>query len=34
MSTISVKVDENMGRSHIEFLQQTGYSAEGVLDKG
>jgi predicted nuclease of predicted toxin-antitoxin system len=34
MSTISVKLDENMAQSHVEFLQQLGYNTDRVTDEG
>jgi predicted nuclease of predicted toxin-antitoxin system len=34
MSTMLVKLDENMAKTHVELLQQEGYSAERVTDEG
>lgn len=34
MSIISVKLDENMAQTHVEFLQQAGYNADRVTDEG
>jgi predicted nuclease of predicted toxin-antitoxin system len=34
MSAISVKSDENLGRSHVEILRQAGYFAERVHEEG
>ena len=34
MTTVSVKLDENLGRTHVEFLRQMGYAADRVHDQG
>ncbi|MBL1201193.1 DUF5615 family PIN-like protein [Nostoc sp. 2RC] len=34
MSTMTVKLDENMAQTHVEFLQQAGYNADRVTDEG
>ena len=34
MTEIAVKLDENLGRSHVEFLRQAGYTADRVTDQG
>jgi predicted nuclease of predicted toxin-antitoxin system len=34
MSTIAVKLGENLSQTHVEFLQQAGYNAERVTDEG
>jgi len=34
MSRLLVKLDENLGRSHVEFLRQCGYEADRVHDQG
>ena len=31
---ISVKLDENLGRSHVELLREAGYTAERVHEQG
>ncbi|KZL48352.1 DUF5615 family PIN-like protein [Nodularia spumigena] len=34
MTKMLVKLDENMAQKHVEFLQQSGYSADRVTDEG
>lgn len=34
MSTFPVKLDENLGRTHVTLLQQSGYTADRVYDEG
>ena len=34
MNKMTVKLDENMAQTHIEFLQQAGYNADRVTDEG
>lgn len=34
MTTCLVKVDENLGQMHVEFLRQAGYTADRVHDEG
>lgn len=34
MSTLRVKVDENLGQSHAALLQEAGYEADSVFDEG
>jgi len=34
MSALSVKVDENLGQSHVELLRRAGYAAERVHEEG
>lgn len=34
MSTVLVKLDENLGRTHAELLNCAGYSADRVTDQG
>jgi len=34
MSAFLVKLDENLSQSHVDFLQEKGYSAERVTDEG
>ena len=31
---IRIKLDENLGRTHVEYLQSVGYSADRVPDEG
>ncbi|WP_375513209.1 DUF5615 family PIN-like protein [uncultured Nostoc sp.] len=31
---MTVKLDENMGQTHVEFLQQGDYNADHVTDEG
>ncbi|WP_334943644.1 DUF5615 family PIN-like protein [Nostoc sp.] len=31
---MTVKLDENMAQTHVEFLQQAGYNADRVTDEG
>lgn len=32
--TFSVKLDENLGRTHVKFLRELGYEADRVHDQG
>jgi len=34
MRAIKVKLDENLGKTHAEFLRQAGYHAERIHDQG
>ncbi len=34
MSGLPVKLDENLGRTHVEHLRQAGYAADRVHDEG
>src|SRR5258708_3074417 len=34
MSSLLVKLDENLSQAHVEFLKAAGYSAERVTDEG
>nr|WP_300420235.1 DUF5615 family PIN-like protein [Nostoc sp. S13] len=34
MNKMTVKLDENMAQTHVEFLQQAGYNADRVTDEG
>jgi predicted nuclease of predicted toxin-antitoxin system len=34
MSTVRVKVDENLARSHVTLLEDAGHDAESVFDEG
>jgi predicted nuclease of predicted toxin-antitoxin system len=34
MTAMPVKLDENLGRTHVEFLRQVGYASERVHDEG
>jgi predicted nuclease of predicted toxin-antitoxin system len=34
MSSVLVKLDENLGQSHAELLRQAGHSADRVTDEG
>jgi predicted nuclease of predicted toxin-antitoxin system len=34
MSRLLVKLDENLSRSHVEFLRENGYEADRVHDQG
>jgi predicted nuclease of predicted toxin-antitoxin system len=34
MSPIAVKLDENLGQTHVEVLLQAGYQADRVTDQG
>lgn len=34
MTTTAVKLDENLGLTHVEFLRQAGYSADRVHEEG
>lgn len=34
MSAFRVKVDENLGQSHVALLEEAGYGADSVFDEG
>lgn len=34
MSAVRVKVDENLGQSHVALVEDAGYEAESVFDEG
>jgi predicted nuclease of predicted toxin-antitoxin system len=34
MSSVAVKLDENLGQTHVEVLLQAGYQADRVTDQG
>ena len=34
MTMLAVKLDENLGRTHVEFLRRAGYTADRVHDEG
>lgn len=34
MTALAVKLDENLGRLHVEILHRAGYSADRVYDQG
>lgn len=34
MSAFRVKVDENLGQSHVALLEEAGYKADSVFDEG
>ena len=34
MNTLKIKLDENLGRVHAEFLRQSGYPTERVYEQG
>jgi predicted nuclease of predicted toxin-antitoxin system len=34
MTSFAVKLDENLGRSHVDLLRQAGYTADRLYDEG
>ena len=34
MTAFAVKLDENLGRTHVQFLQELGYETDRIHDEG